>query len=168
MRHASHASHATVRSRRVAREVVALRARFGLVEVAGDATWVKVDHVPLSGAWAPSCAPVLILVPPNYPEAAPDGAFVGARLGHDSATPALRRHVFATVRNPLRANGYVWCCLEDHDGHWDWRLDSLSTFVDALLTHVGGGSCTCTSQGSSVPTAPPAIETGQETEHKEG
>lgn len=81
---------------------------------------------------------MLIVPPANYPEAAPDGFYLGSQLRRrDGGRLVEPGHYFAGYKNRYAQLGYRWYCLEDPERNWDPRHDSLVTFVEAIRTYLG-------------------------------
>ncbi|WP_424187665.1 E2/UBC family protein [Actinokineospora sp. G85] len=135
--HARH-SKAGGRGARVRREAAQLAAGYPGLSVAKDDSYVHIPDFRLPRQWTPRRTQVLIMPPVNYPEAAPDGFFLGADLrrrdGLRTRTPG---HYFRDYKNPFADAGYHWYCLEDPDRLWDPRHDSLVSFVEAIRTYLG-------------------------------
>lgn len=128
----------TVRSRRLRLEAVQLAYAYPNVTVAEDDSWVVIGQFRLPRGWEPAVTPVLIAIPPNYPEVAPDGFHLGAELRRRQGRKLVRPdHYFRSYKNRFADLGYWWYCLEDPDGRWDYRRDSLRTFVEAIRTYLG-------------------------------
>jgi hypothetical protein len=125
-------------SRRIRLEAAQLAAAYPGLRVAEDDTWILVPEFRLPAGWEPALTTVLVVVPFTYPEAAPDGFFLGdrlrRRLGAGLADPG---HYFRGYNNPFGDLGYVWYCLEDPDRRWNPSLDSLVTYVEAIRTYLG-------------------------------
>lgn len=138
--HARHskAAFASPRAVRVRREAAQLAAAYPGLTVADDDSFVHIPGFRLPPRWVPQRTAVVIVPPPNYPEAAPDGFFLGDRLrrrdGRGLQTPG---HYFRDYKNPFAAAGYRWYCLEDPEGNWSPWHDSLITFVEAVRTYLG-------------------------------
>lgn len=130
---------APVRDARVLRECAVLRRAYPGLEIAPDRSWVLIPGFRLPRGWEPDETTVLIEPPTNYPEAAPDGFHLGARLRRRGLGRALRDpgHYFRGYKNRYADRGYFWYCLEDPDRRWDPRHDSLITFVEAIRTYLG-------------------------------
>lgn len=134
-RHSKAAVTATVRSRRLQRELAVVRRLFPQAEAASDLSWVLIPDYTLPHGWEPSLTTILIVPPPNYPEAGPDGFYLGDRLRRHGRTPG---HYFRAYRkNRFADRGYVWYCLEDPERNWQPEHDSLVTFLDAIWTYLG-------------------------------
>jgi hypothetical protein len=137
--HARHSKASTSpRSYRIRMEAAQLAAVYPGLTVAEDASYVHVPGFRLPRHWTPERTTVLIVPPVNYPEAAPDGFYLGAdlrrRVGAFLVTPG---HYFENYKNAYAAAGYRWYCLEDPQGRWRPAHDSLITFVEAIRTYLG-------------------------------
>ncbi|MCC7077128.1 MAG: hypothetical protein IT198_08390 [Acidimicrobiia bacterium] len=128
------------RVERLRREVRQLRLAYPSLTIDPDWAWVLIEDFRLPDGWQPSRTAVLIKPPLSYPDAAPDGFYLGARLRKQSGgTWKAPGHYFDRYKNPYASLGYYWYCLEDPDGSWDPQRDSLLTFVEAIRTYLGTG-----------------------------
>lgn len=138
--HARHskAGPATLRERRLVDEVEMLKRAFPGTFLAGDMSWVLIENYMLPAGWQPDETTILLVPPLNYPEAGPDGFYLAhglkKRSGLTLETPG---HYFPKYKNPYADAGYFWYCLEDKEGNWNSRYDSLLTFLDAIWTYLG-------------------------------
>jgi hypothetical protein len=125
-------------SRRIRLEAAQLAAAYPGLRVAADDTWILIPEFRLPAGWEPTRTTVLVVVPLTYPEAAPDGFYLGDRLRRrldgDLVDPG---HYFRGYHNPHGDLGYVWYCLEDLDRRWNPGLDSLVTYVESIRTYLG-------------------------------
>lgn len=138
--HAQHskAGVAGPRGTRVRREAAQLAAAYPGLTVASDDSYIHIPAFRLPRQWVPDRTAVLIVPPGNYPEAAPDGFFLGDQLRRrNGLTLRTPGHYFRNYKNPYVAAGYRWYCLEDPQGHWSPQHDSLVTFVEAIRTYLG-------------------------------
>jgi hypothetical protein len=138
--HARHskAAASSPRAVRIRSEAAQLAAAYSGLTVAEDESYVWIPSFRLPQAWTPDHTTVLIIPPPTYPEAAPDGFFLGDHLRRrDGSRLVTPGHYFTDYKNPYAEAGYRWYCLEDTDRHWDPRYDSLITFVEAIRTYLG-------------------------------
>lgn len=115
-----------------------LAAAYPQLVLDDDGKWLVIPEFRLPAGWHPALTTVMIEPPPNYPEAAPDGFFMAARLQRRGAgglrTPG---HYFDRHKNPHLERNFWWYCLEDQGRHWSPRYDSLLTFVEAIRTYLG-------------------------------
>lgn len=127
-----------LRSHRIRREAAQLAAAYPNLQVGAGEAFVFIPGFRLPREWSPRHTSLLIVPPAHYPEAAPNGFYVGADLLRRSG-PRLTRpgHYFATYNNPYAHAGYHWYCLEDPDRRWNPALDSLVTFIEAIRTYLG-------------------------------
>jgi hypothetical protein len=127
-----------VRRHRVRWEAAQLAAGYPGLRVPDDDSWLLIPEFRLPTGWAPERTTVLLVPPATYPESAPDGFYLGARLrrrfGGRLVDPG---HYFQGHKNAYADLGYYWYCLEDPGRNWDARLDSLVTFVEAIRTYLG-------------------------------
>jgi hypothetical protein len=128
----------TLCSRRLHEAADLLRAAYPELQVADDDSWILIPGFRLPAGWEPDETTVLIEPPPSYPDAAPNGFFLGARLRRiDGAATRFPGHYFDRYNNPYASLGYFWYCLEDDQRRWDPAHDSLITFVEAIRTYLG-------------------------------
>ncbi|GAA0543915.1 E2/UBC family protein [Actinomadura livida] len=138
--HARHSKAQTVtrRTARLRMEAATLAAAYSDLRIADDESYVFIGGFRLPTGWVPDRANVLIVPPAAYPECAPDGFYLSAKLqrrkGGKLVTP---RHYFRDYRNPYAHLGYHWYCLEDPERRWRAGQDSLITFVEAIRTYLG-------------------------------
>lgn len=138
--HARHSKAAGVSIRRlkIRREAAQLAAGYPGLTVAEDDSYVHIPGFRLPEKWIPGRTAVVIVPPVNYPEAAPDGFFLGDKLlRRDGARVSVPGHYFANYKNPYASAGYRWYCLEDPESNWNPTYDSLVTFVEAIRTYLG-------------------------------
>jgi hypothetical protein len=139
--HARHSKAVAVSAPRRARiryEAAQLAAAYPGLTVAGNDSYVHIPAFRLPPYWEPDRTDVLIVPPVNYPEAAPDGFFLGDHLRRrDGGRLVEPGHYFGGYKNRYAGLGYRWYCLEDPDRNWDCRQDSLVTFVEAIRTYLG-------------------------------
>ncbi|WP_262401454.1 E2/UBC family protein [Actinomadura sp. CNU-125] len=106
--------------------------------VPDDTSYVYIKDFRLPAGWVPDRTNVLIVPPAAYPECAPDGFYLGARLRRRSGNHLVQPgHYFRDYHNPFKELGYHWYCLEDTDRKWRADQDSLVTFVEAIRTYLG-------------------------------
>lgn len=128
----------TLRSRRLRAEADVLRAAYPALRVASDDSWVLIPAFRLPAGWRPAETTVLVEPPPNYPDAAPNGFYLGAGLRRvDGGSARAPGHYFDRYNNAYASLGYFWYCLEDPERRWDPMHDSLLTFVEAIRTYLG-------------------------------
>ncbi|MCO1575124.1 hypothetical protein M8C13_05045 [Crossiella sp. SN42] len=137
--HARHSKASLpMRKWRIRQEATQLAAAYPGLTVAENESHVHIPTFRLPQHWSPRTTSVLITPPVNYPEAAPDGFYLGDHLfrrdGLRTRTPG---HYFTNYKNPYAEAGYRWYYLEDPEGRWDSAQDSLVSFVEAIRTYLG-------------------------------
>ena len=138
--HARHSKASGVSLRRVMirREAAQLAGAYPGLTVAPDDSFVHIPGFRLPQKWVPDRTAVVIIPPLNYPEAAPEGFFLGDNLRRrDGSALATPGHYFASYKNPYARAGYRWYCLEDPESNWDPRYAWLVSFVEAIRTYLG-------------------------------
>jgi hypothetical protein len=137
-RHSKAAGPVTRRTARLRMEAATLAAAYPGLKIADDESYVFISGFRLPTGWIPDRASVLIVPPAAYPECAPDGFYLSAKLrrrkGGQLVTPG---HYFRDYHNPYADLGYHWYCLEDPERRWRAGQDSLLTFVEAIRTYLG-------------------------------
>lgn len=132
------ANEVSLRRLMVRREAAQLAAAYPGLSVPPDDSYVHIPGFRLPAQWVPDRTAVVIIPPANYPEAAPDGFFLGDNLRRrDGSTLTTPGHYFSNYKNPYARAGYRWYCLEDPESNWDARYDSLVSFVEAIRTYLG-------------------------------
>lgn len=138
--HARHSKAATVahRSARVRLEAAALAAAYPGLRLADDDTWLVINRFRLPAGWVPDRTTVMITPPANYPQCAPDGFYLAAKLRREKGGKLVAPgHYFQGYHNPHTDLGWWWYCLQDPHRRWDPAQDSLLTFVEAIRTYLG-------------------------------
>ena len=113
------------------REIELLRQQYPRVDHGPDLDWVVFRDFPLPPGWNRESTDLLVLIPPGYPETAPDNFHVRSGLRVESGA------VPGNYTDEQELLGEPWGQFSYHANEWAptpdmWDGDSLLTFMIAV------------------------------------